>query len=655
MGVRGYRSFPALLVIIGSFALLGLLAGLEYHWLSQLSSDERVRMASVLETGVARFCEDFDRELARAWVAFRMNGETLRQRNWENFAERYEHWIKESPDPELVAALYLVSGGEQMQVERFDPSARTFVASAVPAELQMLRERMKKRQASLSLPDPPSLLPFVPAVFPDAPLLLIPVVRFPKISSRRPPPTGAHHSSLRLVNFVRAKDKPFSYIAVQLNNEYIRGKLLPELVKRYFGEGSDGHPSEYQVSIINQTAPEQVIYSTASTPLTAAGLDASGTLLTLRPKLVENFSFETAAAAGGEVMAETFPAGPPRSTIMAGAIAPDLVFKGGRAGLNVRGMPEPVIRTAGSKSSGVFFTQFASGLPGSVETGSWQLRVTHRAGSLNDAAEKLRRQNLLISFSILLLLGASGVLIYVSAHRARRLAHQQIEFVAGVSHELRIPVSVVCLTSANLADGLIREPEQIEKYGQLIHSAGRRLAQAIAQVLDFAGSEMIRKPYQFAEVEIEDLITSALAACRAECADFAIETAIAESLPKLWGDRAALESALKNLISNAVKYSGESRQIEVGARLVPAHSFWPRQTVVQISVEDHGIGIERGELTSIFEPFKRGAAAAAAQIPGNGLGLYLVRRIITAHGGKVTVESVPGQGSIFTLHLPANR
>jgi signal transduction histidine kinase len=393
-----------------------------------------------------------------------------------------------------------------------------------------------------------------------------------------------------------------------------------------------------------------VIYSTASTPLTTSEADASGAMLTLRLQLVENFAFESASPVGVDLLFEGRLANRQPRVIVGGAMA-DKSVRVIKAG--------PTIHVINPRSSGAPIAAGPPGFPVMRENGPWQLLVKHRAGSLNDAVEKLRRQDLSVSFSILLLLAASAVLIYVSSHRARRLARQQIEFVAGVSHELRAPVSVVCLTSANLADGLVRDPERIEKYGRLIHNAGRRLAQAIEQVLDFAGSEMIRKPYQFGEVEVEALVTSAIDACRAEwrSAGFEIKTTIAEPLPKVWGDRVALGSALQNLISNAVKYSGKSRQIEVSAQVIrksrPRRRPKRRRTVVQICVEDHGIGIEPAERSDIFEPFRRGAAAATAQIPGNGLGLYLVRRVVAAHGGKVTVQSAPGQGSVFTLRLPA--
>jgi two-component system, OmpR family, sensor histidine kinase SenX3 len=646
--VRGYRSLPILLVIIGSFALLGLLGWLQYHWLNQLSSDERVRMSSALETSVARFCEDFDRELARAWVAFRMNGATLRQRTFANFSERYDHWVKQSPHPRLVSALYLVTEDAkgELQVEQFDPSNNTFVPSIAPAELQSLRQKLEKQRQELQIPVRLAM-PFFPGVFPDTPLLLIPVVPLPDGIPPPRPPGPPDHSPRQTITFNLAANETFSYILVRLNSEYIQREFIPELARRYFSV--EGRESEFQLSIISKDDPAKVIYSTASLPLTASEADASGTMLTLRPRLVENFAFEIYSPISADRLATGRLKSRTRRPVM-----------GWTAGISagvVEGRPKiGVIDTA---SSGVFVAHMPPPLPMEGETGSWQLLVNHRAGSLGEAVEKLRRQNIFVSFSILLLLAASAVLIYVLSHRARRLAHQQIEFVAGVSHELRVPVSVVCLTSANLADGLIRDPRQVENYGHLIHNAGRRLAQSIEQVLDFAGAEMIRRPYQFDEVEVEALIASALDACRAEwqSAGFEVITRIAEPLPKVWGDRSALTSALQNLIINAVKYSGESRQLEIGCQIIqrPRPKPWTRhrQAEVQISVVDHGIGIEPGERNRIFEPFQRGAAAAAAQIPGNGLGLYLVRRIVAAHSGEITVQSVPGQGSIFALHLPA--
>ena len=114
------------------------------------------------------------------------------------------------------------------------------------------------------------------------------------------------------------------------------------------------------------------------------------------------------------------------------------------------------------------------------------------------------------------------------------------------------------------------------------------------------------------------------------------------------GDPAALDQCLQNLLSNAIKHGGGNRWVAVRARAVPTGD----RAEVQISIEDKGAGIAASDLPHIFEPFYRGKAAKDDQIRGVGLGLHLVKRMVEAMGGSVTVSSRPGQGSLFTLHLP---
>jgi signal transduction histidine kinase len=242
-------------------------------------------------------------------------------------------------------------------------------------------------------------------------------------------------------------------------------------------------------------------------------------------------------------------------------------------------------------------------------------------------------------------------LILVSTRRAERLARQQMEFVAGVSHEMRTPLAVICSAGENLADGVIEERQQVRRYGSLIESEGRRLSEMIEQALEFAGIQSGRKAYALQPAETVRILESAIAACAPliEESGFTIEKRIAANLPALAADAAALSRAIQNLLNNAMKYSGDNRWI----RLMAKPAAGQPASEVQITIEDRGLGIAAADLPHIFEPFYRSDEVTSAQIHGSGLGLSLVKHIVEAHGGRIRVDSVAGRGSAFTLHLPA--
>jgi signal transduction histidine kinase len=380
----------------------------------------------------------------------------------------------------------------------------------------------------------------------------------------------------------------FAFTIFELNLPFIRDQLLPELADRHFRH-PDAGGDMYRVAVVENDDPSKVIYqSDPSAPVDVARADAA---------------------------------------------TPFFGFRGGGP---------PFRRRAGGD---------ATADARRADTGRWRLVAQHQRGSLEAAVAGVRRRNLAISFGVLLLLTVSVALLTMTSRRAQRLATQQIEFVAGISHELRTPVAVIRSAAENLASGVVGNADRVKRYGQMIESESRRLGEMVERVLQYAGIESglglgARAPLAPEEI-IEAAIDTALPLLGPD--EVHVQRDIADALPPIVGDMAALRSAVQNLIANAVKYGGRDRWVGIRAE----HAVERRRPVVRITVSDHGPGIPPSELPHIFDPFYRGADALERQIHGNGLGLSLVKRIVAAHGGRIDVSTRPGLGSAFTMTLPA--
>src|SRR5206468_1960170 len=169
----------------------------------------------------------------------------------------------------------------------------------------------------------------------------------------------------------------------------------------------------------------------------------------------------------------------------------------------------------------------------------------------------VRRRHLLVSTSILGVLGLSVGFLVVSTRRAQDLARQQLEFVATVSHELRTPLAVIRSAADNLADGVVNDEARIRQYGQLVRREGLRLTDLVEQILEFAGLQSAQRTMRAKPVAIPALLRDVVAAAEplAQPAGISIEVNIGDNLPLVRGDEAALRRVFQNLIGNAVKYA----------------------------------------------------------------------------------------------------
>jgi signal transduction histidine kinase len=225
-----------------------------------------------------------------------------------------------------------------------------------------------------------------------------------------------------------------------------------------------------------------------------------------------------------------------------------------------------------------------------------------------------------------------------------------MDFVATVSHELRPPLAVIRSAAQNLSAGVVHDAPQAKRYGDLIESEGRRLTDMVEQVLEYAGLSDQRRPRVVhpsdAAAVVRDVVASSEGLFHAE--RVTIEVKSDDHVPPVAVDEGALRRALQNLLTNALKYGAGGQWVGVTVGTARARGA----PEVRIAVQDRGRGIDAEDLAHVFEPFYRGRYAVDRQIQGNGLGLSLVKRIAEASGGRVTVESTPGQGATFTLHLP---
>jgi len=251
------------------------------------------------------------------------------------------------------------------------------------------------------------------------------------------------------------------------------------------------------------------------------------------------------------------------------------------------------------------------------------------------------------------LLGADGnrlgiLLVMNDVTQLRRLENMRSDFAANVSHEIKTPLTAIQGFVETLAHGSVEDPREARRFLGIIQKHVSRLTTIIDDLMQLSRMEQAdTEAFRLKRTKsaMADLIQTAIQLCDAQAKDKRIE--IREATEKglqASMDADLMEQAMVNLLDNAIKYSPAGSTITIDAREMDGE--------IRISVRDQGIGIARKHLPRLFERFYRVDKARSRKVGGTGLGLAIVKHIIQSHGGRVTVRSIQGQGSTFTLHLP---
>jgi signal transduction histidine kinase len=250
--------------------------------------------------------------------------------------------------------------------------------------------------------------------------------------------------------------------------------------------------------------------------------------------------------------------------------------------------------------------------------------------------------------TILLVAGMSlGIVLVIrDVVREKKLAQSKSDFVANVTHELKTPLTAIRMFAETLRLKRVKDQKSQGEYLETIVKESERLTRLINNVLDFSKIEKSVKEYTFAIADISEIVRSAVRSMEYWLAARGFKLNV-EILPGISGrvDSDAIEQAVVNLISNAMKYSFDHKEITV--------RLWIKGREIYIQVEDKGIGIPQSQHKQVFEKYFRAHADYPQDPGGAGLGLTVVAHIVWAHQGRVQLESKVQQGSCFTLILPA--
>jgi two-component system sensor histidine kinase SenX3 len=591
-----------------SVVVLLVLAFLQYRWSRQVGAAVGDHIGATLKASMLDWHLDLLQELSAPCMALHVHSPV---KDWEQTIEDYEQWSSTSQNSQLVEDVYVIQqvGGALRPFRMNLATEQIDAANRLPARMEGLPDRLKTESLQLAeVPmhsrdgGAPEGAPLAGCEFDPTTLTLVRPV--------------TPHVDEDPTEMARPTAPPQIWLVFELNEHFLKNQLFSELARRYFS-GPAG--LDYYVAVVRGSGPREAIYS-SDMPFHDQYVRPADAKLDI-------FGSEPVGGEGGRK--------DPAETRTGGTIKHNPVSAVERAGWHDFAAPL-WFRIVGQRH----------------KENDWYLEVKHRNRSLQDIMASTQWRERAVGLGVLVLLAISMAMVFLASRRAHRFARLQVDFVAAVSHELRTPVAVICSAADNLADGVVQGPQQLNQYRSIITSQARQLTLLVEQILTFTVNGGIKAGFGGRSLDVKEIVQAAIEKTEGllRCEEFTVEHTIHPGLPQVKGDLVALSQCLQNLIVNAVKYSGTSRWIGIRAHTAETRNG---EKEVQITVEDKGIGIAPTEVGAVFEAFFRSPSVAKGEIHGTGLGLSLAKSMAEAAGGRFSVVSKLGEGSAFTLHLPA--
>ena len=641
-----YRKQLALWISASSVLLI-FTGTMLFTWIGKVSESQRLQTANSLHGSVQSTIEDLRLKTWLLLMTFKADADLDRSLRLEHYQQRYNSWHELSMHGPVVKRIlfYDMSSRATGTLTELRGNARGLAPAEWGDELAPVRRHIEEfgfrpgQGVSARFTATWTFLPRSMALF-------RPIV------SREPSP--------------RRKTKwpgATGYLILKLDLAYIRDRLFPTVLDHRFGELSESG-DRYEVRFM---LDGESLYSYR--PSSVAGSQAETWVGTMP-------GYALSLPAGRNQAAPTGPADytarlPPLNPALNRKTDEAVRQRGMYQRIRVRGpavtkrLRDPELVPSGSLSSPdldghlpragyAAVLAASSGLPRlflGTET-RHRLRIeARRIGiPLTEAVNRAYNRSIAAGIAVIALLMAAMVMLAITGGRAARLAELRLNAAANQAHQLLTPIAVVIGLADSMVQGGLGRDKRVLRYGTLLRDYGKRLNTIVERAMQVSANDTFDSRLSLDLVDVSAAASTALEDVQPliDTGGFSLERCLTEELPKVRANAEALRQCIGDLLSNAVKYGESGRWVKVET----CESVADSNREVLVRVHDRGSGIPAREMSRIFEPYYRVPHERNASIPGVGLGLQLVRETVKKMGGKLTLETQEGQGSVFTIHLP---